>query len=62
MKLKILTTMEMKIITIYTVKKKRMRIISDIESESKTKGAENEENIVKAGFPRWLFHVFYNCF
>ena len=54
--------MEMKIITIYTVKKKRMRIISDIESESKTKGAENEENIVKAGFPRWLFHVFYNCF
>ena len=54
--------MQMKIITIYTVKKKRMRIISDIESKSKTKDAENEKNIVKAGSRRWLFRVFYNCF
>ena len=50
MKLKILTTMRMKIITIYTIKKKRMDIISDIENE--TKHADNEENPVKAGFHR----------
>ena len=47
---KILTTMRMKIITIHTIKK-RMCIISDIESESETKNADNEENTVKTESP-----------
>ena len=54
--------MRMKIITIHTIKK-RMCIISDIESESETKNADNEENTVKTECHRWLpLHVFYNCF
>ena len=43
-------------------KRKRMRIISDIESKSETKDVDNEENTVKAGFRTWLLYVFYNCF
>ena len=39
-----------------------MRIISDIESESEIKDADNEENIMKAGSRRWPLHMFYNCF
>lgn len=46
----------------YIVKKKGMRIISDIESKNETKDADNEENTVKAGSRRWPLHVFYNCF
>ena len=51
----------MKIITIHR-KRKKMCIISDSESESEIKDADNEENTVKTGSYRWLLHVFYNCF
>ena len=39
-----------------------MCIISNSESESEIKDADNEENTVKTGSYRWLLHVFYNCF
>ena len=43
----------MKIITNTYRKRKRVHIISNIESESEIKDADNEENIVKAG-SQWM--------
>ena len=44
-------TVEMKIITIYR-KRKRMRIISNIESKNEIKDVDNEENTVKIQYRR----------
>ena len=52
-KLKILTSVGIKIIAMHKRKRKRLRIISDTENESEIKDADNEENIVKAG-SQWM--------